>query len=661
LRALAVTSVVFFHADLFPFHSGFVGVDIFFVISGYLIGGIVLRETHKGHFDFANFYARRARRILPALFVVVLAACLAGWFLFDAHEYYDLGVSGTLALIGASNINLWQFQDYFSPDSRLKPLLMTWSLGVEEQFYLVFPWLLLATIRFAPRRVFGTIALVSIVSFIVELWWTWTSPATAFFLFPARAWELGVGAGLAAWEIHYPQEAALAHAPSPLRESRALFGVVLLSAGIFGLNASTPFPGFAALLPVFGTALVISARGSFLNARVLSFKPLVFVGLISYSWYLWHWPLMSFLRIVSPGEMDRWVLPAAAAASFILAILSWRYVETPLRRIALPTPRVLLRYGVALALVVAVPFTIKISLGVPQRLSPEAKHVEALAMAGRAEPCLLLDGSKLNRSASCVAPIAGRPSVGLIGDSHAAALAPGVRDAAAKQNLGFAIFTKSSCEPLLDVDVWSRDYPQLLDDCGVQKRNALDRFIADPNIKTVLLAGQWAAPIISPPGSYRYVDRRDPNASTNQTELVALGLQRMIAALTDAGKHVVLVGDVPHWDFDPLRLALDQTIPLRGALAWHLCADCRALRAGEVPAQKVSRDRATDAIVRNLGTTSGDKVRFLDAFDRFCDETTCRFEIAGAPLYFDNHHLTPQGADVALTGFEILNAKTASP
>jgi peptidoglycan/LPS O-acetylase OafA/YrhL len=144
IRAIAVTSVVLFHAGLFPFRSGFVGVDIFFVISGYLIGGIILRETKDGHFDFAKFYARRARRILPALFVVVLSTCLAGWFLLDASEFREVGATATSALLAVSNISFWRFQEYFATDARLRPLLMTWSLGVEEQFYLFFPLFIIA-------------------------------------------------------------------------------------------------------------------------------------------------------------------------------------------------------------------------------------------------------------------------------------------------------------------------------------------------------------------------------------------------------------------------------------------------------------------------------------------------------------------------------------
>jgi peptidoglycan/LPS O-acetylase OafA/YrhL len=144
IRAIAVTSVVLFHAGLFPFRSGFVGVDIFFVISGYLIGGIILRETKDGHFDFAKFYARRARRILPALFVVVLSTCLAGWFLLDASEFREVGATATSTLLAVSNISFWRFQEYFATDARLRPLLMTWSLGVEEQFYLFFPLFIIA-------------------------------------------------------------------------------------------------------------------------------------------------------------------------------------------------------------------------------------------------------------------------------------------------------------------------------------------------------------------------------------------------------------------------------------------------------------------------------------------------------------------------------------
>ena len=201
LRAIAVTSVVLFHAHLFPFASGYVGVDIFFVISGYLIGGIILRDVSARRFSFATFYARRARRILPALITVVLACCLAGWFLLSPNQFRDVGATAASALLGVSNIGYFKFRDYFAPDARLHPLLMTWSLGVEEQFYLCFPFLVFGIGRWAPRKTLAVLATVVLVSFFAALWCTYTYPAAAFYLLPFRAWELGAGVILAFIEL----------------------------------------------------------------------------------------------------------------------------------------------------------------------------------------------------------------------------------------------------------------------------------------------------------------------------------------------------------------------------------------------------------------------------------------------------------------------------
>jgi peptidoglycan/LPS O-acetylase OafA/YrhL len=482
VRAIAVTSVVLFHAGLFPFRSGFVGVDIFFVISGYLIGGIILRETKDGRFDFAKFYARRARRILPALFVVVLSTCLAGWFLLDASELREVGATATSTLLAVSNISFWRFQEYFATDARLRPLLMTWSLGVEEQFYLFFPLFIIAMMRIAPAKLLTAFVVVTLVSFILAAWWATSYPAAAFYLLPPRAWELGVGAILAAWEI---KQGAL---PIPLsgfpqskwtQEALAWLSLLLLAVAVIGFDEHTRLPTFVVLLAVLGTATLISTERSWVNARLLSSRPMVFVGLISYSWYLWHWPLMSYLRIIVPTAPPVSVLVLIAAVSFAVAGLSWWFVERPFRSGTLRPGLTLRRYAAALAISLVAPITIKLANGLPQRLSDQTKQIEAVASVGGRWECLAWLERKLSLSAECVSDIKNRPAVALIGDSHAAALVSGFRELTAQQNLGFRIFTAGSCPPLLDVSVRSRIYPDLMegaDDYRAYQRKEASRF-----------------------------------------------------------------------------------------------------------------------------------------------------------------------------------------
>ncbi len=380
LRAIAVTAVILFHAHLFPFASGYVGVDIFFVISGYLIGGIILREVRSGRFSFAMFYARRARRILPALFTVVLTTCLAGWFLFSPLQFRGVGATATSALLGVSNISFFRFRDYFGPDARLHPLLMTWSLGVEEQFYLLFPFLVFAIGRWARGRTLAVLAVTSLLSFIASTWCTYTHPAAAFYLLPFRAWELGVGVILASTEL----TRGTGHGTTPplpstkIRQILGFSGLALLAVAIFAFNEATPFPGFVAVLPVLGTAALISARSSWVNRAVLSSRPMVLIGAVSYSWYLWHWPLMSYVRNVAFDEPAPPVMIITAAVSFCLAVLSWRFVEQPFRHGRIRVRPVLSGYAAALTVALAFPLAIKLGQGFPGHVSPATGHVEAV-------------------------------------------------------------------------------------------------------------------------------------------------------------------------------------------------------------------------------------------------------------------------------------------
>jgi peptidoglycan/LPS O-acetylase OafA/YrhL len=653
LRAVAVASVVLFHAGLFPFRSGFVGVDVFFVISGYLIGGIVLREVKDGRFEFARFYARRARRILPALFLVVLSTCVIGWFVLSASEFRGVGATATSALLAVSNFSFWRFEDYFLADSRLTPLLMTWSLGVEEQFYLFFPFLMIAAARLWPRRIPILIGAVSLTSFAFSVWCTKAYPAAAFYLLPPRAWELGIGAMLAALEMdrgawRTPQTAWARSKAA--QQALAWIGVLFLSVAVFGFDESTPFPGLMALLPVLGTAALISAESSFVNRRLLSSRPMVFVGLISYSWYLWHWPLMSYFRIIVPNTPPVWAMVVVAAFAFGVAALSWRYVELPFRHAKLDPPRVLGRYGLALAAALALPFAVKFSDGAPQRLSPQARETEAIVAAGRGGACLAIwDESRPNLSHDCLYQIPGRPTVALLGDSHAGALAQALRESAGRENLGFEILAKTSCPPLLDVTVWRKDQPALADACEAFVGSAVRAVAANPNVAIVFLAGMWSGPLAGG-STQHYLDHRRPEATEDGLDLLRIGLERTIGALTGAGKQVVLVGDTPLWRFDPSRLILAQSIPLREKLFRIFCINCANGFPESAGRELVDTPhRPSDDVIRALGSSPG-RVGFMDLFGRFCSDGSCAYQQAGEPLFVDRQHLSVVGARFALQG-----------
>ena len=320
--------MVLFHAGFAGFSGGYVGVDVFFVISGYLITSILIEDLRTGRFSVTRFYERRARRILPALFFVLICTSVAGWLWMVPAQLEEYSRTLVTVVLFVSNAYIWRGDDYFAPAAELNPLLHTWSLAVEEQFYIIFPILLLAIWRFAGGRLLGTIVALSLASLLLTEWGWRHAPRANFFLLPTRAWELGAGS-----------IAALIMRDAPPRASTLLAGLGLgmIVFSVFAFDAETPFPSLYALAPVGGTALVILfGRAGTPVARLLSLRLIVGVGLISYSAYLWHQPLLAFARLRSPTHPPAELMAALVLAAFALAYLSWRFVEQPFHRRTAP-------------------------------------------------------------------------------------------------------------------------------------------------------------------------------------------------------------------------------------------------------------------------------------------------------------------------------------
>lgn len=328
LRAVAVLPVILFHAGFEQFSGGYVGVDVFFVISGYLITSIIIGDLEKGRFSIRDFYERRARRILPALFFVMLCCLPFAWLWMLPSQFKDFSQAIVAVSFFSSNILFWMKTDYFAPAAEENPLLHTWSLAVEEQFYIVFPVLLLLLWRFGRNPVFYLVVALSVGSLLLSEWGWRHAPEANFFLIPTRAWELGLGAICAFLLQGRPQRA---------NDALAAAGLALIVFAIFYYDSTTPFPSFYALVPVGGTALIVLFAGpTTLTARLLSTRVLVGVGMISYSAYLWHQPLFAFARIQSVSHPPMALMAGLALATLVLAYLSWRYVEQPFRRRTLP-------------------------------------------------------------------------------------------------------------------------------------------------------------------------------------------------------------------------------------------------------------------------------------------------------------------------------------
>ena len=655
LRAIAILSVILFHCGLRAFSGGFVGVDIFFVISGYLIGGIVFREVADRQFTFTAFYARRARRILPALIFVALITIVLGLALLSPAELSRFAQSMVAAMLGGANIWFWLGGNYFLPDARLDPFLMTWSLGVEEQFYVILPILLLVVHRVRRTATLPFLALIMLASLLTSALLTTAYPKAAFYLLPTRLWELGAGTLLGIAPSKFGR-----FRRGSLRECASCVGLLALVAAILLFNGHTPFPGFAALLPVAGTVVLIATEESFINRRLLARRPMVGIGLLSYSWYLWHWPLMAFARICAGVEPTSPLLLTVAGIALFLAYLSWRYVETPFRRQYRPLPGTgsIHRYACALLGCLAVPLAIWAANGLPGRVGANGQAIDALLAEGRNDACLAPYGVRSpNRAAICL-PRDDRSKVALLGDSHAAALGATMRATAAKHGAGFVQLTKSSCPPLLGVTLYLPARPAHAAECADFNKHAADAIASNSTIGTIALAAFWSEPFGSEGRAAR--DRyADTGSSTSDDAapgqfLLRRGLIAMAAFLTAHGKRVLILGDVPEFLFDPARQAFVPLMPMRHAVQALVDPAFVSPAAETAPRDFVLRStRGSDTDIRGA-TLAVPGATFAPLARALCRDGACRFSADGRPLYLDSQHLSGIGAAYALSSLDQL-------
>ncbi|PCJ73546.1 MAG: acyltransferase [Rhodobacteraceae bacterium] len=422
LRAVAVIPVIFFHAGFTIFSGGYVGVDIFFVISGYLITNIIINELEQGTFSILRFYERRARRILPALFLVMLLCIPFAWMWMLPSQFKDFSVSLVAVAIFISNLLFLSETGYFAASAEEKPLLHTWSLAVEEQYYMLFPIFLILLWRFGRSPVFYIIVILSVLSLTLSEWGWRNKPEVNFYFTFSRFWELLAGS-ICAFLLYGKQYKS--------NNILSTFGLALIVFAIFFYDETTPFPSVYALAPVTGTALIImyGTRETWV-ARLLSLKGFVGVGLISYSAYLWHQPLFAFARIRSITPPEQWLMLSLAIGSLVLAYFSWRYVEHPFRKRtlpALPTQRAV--FGVASLVGAAfVAFGVYgyFEDGLPQRLTPSVAYYANFENDKNPnEQCILRpEGSmEIHPKPECSEFIQnGKIDVAFIGDSHSHAI-----------------------------------------------------------------------------------------------------------------------------------------------------------------------------------------------------------------------------------------------
>ena len=466
LRAIAVLSVVFFHGGVPGFSGGFVGVDVFFVISGYLISGLVYDAIQDGRFSLATFYLRRAKRIFPALGLVLICATAASWFILAPSDFLKFGDSLFSTAFFISNIYFSKSLGYFDGIAFEKPLLHTWSLAIEEQFYILFPVMLLAASVFLTRRKL-TILLLGLagLSLLAAEVMLRNAPDQAFYLLPSRAWELLLGGVLALGSSHV-------RVGKPMAGLLSFIGLSAILASVAGFDENISFPGLNAALPCGGAALLILAGQQHRTPvqRGLAFGPVVFVGLISYSLYLWHWPIFSLSHYYLNRELSGGEVVVAIGASFALAALTWKFIERPVRHssfgVLRPGPAIAVAI-VPLMLLGGIGHIIQAAGGFPGRLKTE---VAAIYNAGRERPPLrkachgvkkaLVNDDKCNFGA----PLRdGSFDMVVWGDSHADHIVPALSEVAQGWGWSGRQISKSACAPLWGASVWKKG--RILPDC----------------------------------------------------------------------------------------------------------------------------------------------------------------------------------------------------
>ncbi|MEP6783213.1 MAG: acyltransferase family protein, partial [Acidobacteriota bacterium] len=531
LRALAVGAVLIFHAFPEWLPGGFVGVDVFFVISGYLISGIVLSAACDGRFSLAHFYARRIRRIFPALTVVLIAVLAAGWFALYADDYARLGEHVAAGAAFLSNIELWNESSYFDVSADLKPLLHLWSLGIEEQFYLAWPVILAVSARWRRGPLAVTLA-IGAASFVASIVTVRTDPTAAFYAPWTRFWELLAGAVLACSAAGAGGRSSLDRLQSSprMRNTAAAVALAMIVAAVMLIDAKRAFPGFWVLLPVAGTALMLAAGShAWANRAILSRRGMVWLGMISYPLYLWHWPLLSFAKIIGGGRPTALIRAGLLAASIVLAWLTYRVVERP-ARFTLRSPVILPPLATAMVLIFAAGLTVSAKQGFIERAINrndaarlvdyyERMHYHSLGKAYRFECDFNDRDTKRVRQSlppSCLER--GREhTVMLWGDSFAQALSLGLRENL-PDGTSLAQIATSSCRAQIE------DFDTSVEDnrCEIADRYAMQQ-IAQLRPDIVVLA--------------QNAEHLETDWSTLTGKVLALGATQ-----------VVVVGPSPMWD-----------------------------------------------------------------------------------------------------------------
>lgn len=602
LRALSVAAVFAFHLGFYNTPGGFIGVDVFFVISGYLIGGLVNGQMEQGTFSYVRFYERRIRRIFPALAVMLIATTILAVIVFFPVRLADYAYSLVAAVLSYSNIYFWLNTSYFADAADSQVLLHTWSLAVEEQFYILLPPFLALVHRWMPRHIVTMVAAVALVSFAASVWGAHAAQSATFYLPLTRAWELLLGVLIAIYPIQILDRPVL-------RNAVAALGLAMIVFAILTLSEFEPFPGLNAAPVCLGAAMVIAAgaRGPTLAGALLSVGPATWIGKLSYSIYLWHWPVIVMWKRVELGEpLSRTDEIAIVGLTLLLSYLTWKLVEQPARNPKSRRPLVLGLVGGAFAALTVASITIAGLGGLPGRQDPEVVRIAQTVdydptEAFRTGACFLeleQDFDDFDRE-TCLRGEPGKRTYLLVGDSHAAHLYHGLVHVTADATMMQA--TASGCEPRV------RSYSDK-SWCGPLMRYMFEDYLPNHPVDLLILAADWGAA------------SQEPLAKT-----LAWARTRRIPT--------VVIGP-----------SVEYTAPLPVLLAEEVQRSDPSLAAEHIESGTRQLDLALRKTVEDAGA------RYVSIIGTVCSNGICpETTPSGDPMYFDEDHFTHEGAHFVAT------------
>jgi peptidoglycan/LPS O-acetylase OafA/YrhL len=617
LRGVAVLAVVGFHAFPGIIPGGFIGVDIFFVISGYLITKIILESQDKNGFSYSDFYSRRIRRIFPSLITVLLASMIFGWINLLPGEFVNLGKNIAASTVFLSNLLAYQELNYFSLSAETKPLLHLWSLGIEEQFYLVWP-LIIAIAYKRKSKILWVAMFAFAISFTANIYSSSSNLSLAFYMPQNRFWELLIGS-LIALSPRIERFNGLIN-----NNQKSIVGAILLLLGLCLINKERAFPGWWPLFPTLGTMLLISSGAKApINAKALSNRALVSIGLISYPLYIWHWPILSFLYISYNGTPPSWVRLLAVLVSLVLAWLTFLFIEKPLR-FGTSSKKKTIGLVIALVIVGCLGALISLKNGIPSRLNPKYPMLEkqfqrtefgdydcALKMGPYGIPTCQIGNPEFD------------PTAAIIGDSHAGNFFWGLSEYLKKNNGNLISLSVGGCPPLLNIEKVRNPN---IDGIACEWFKPMFSYLLEtPNIKTVYIAFHHH--------EYFRDDLRmtfiDPQyLLLSNYEKVKKSLKYTIQQLQYSGKKVILIYDMPTLEVDIKKCFSMRPIDL----STNTCD----------PALIKFQDdfREYDRLISNLMKEMGISVINTHQF------INGNFPVnqSGEPMYYDKDHLSKTGS-----------------